>query len=225
MKPSVSVAVIEQEPDVDLTDMNEVPQGIPPAPVSAPRLSGDDLLAELFEAFSDLHFLRDSIEGAEFVLALTLEKLPSEVGLVSLFDINRREFVVVRQKGGQSALLSRQPERAPIASTAMRSFRSVVIPDASSDARVDLERWKVIGVVPRSLACAPVELGGRYLGLIELANPLDGEAFTDGDGHALTYIGQQFAEFVAQRGVLVDAEHVTGSPAPPKSKPPSRPAR
>jgi DNA-binding transcriptional MerR regulator len=53
-------------------------------------------------------------EGADFVLGLTLEKLPSEVGLVSLFDINKREFIVVRQAGGpRSALCQRQSERSP----------------------------------------------------------------------------------------------------------------
>jgi GAF domain-containing protein len=98
----------------------------------------------------------------------------------------------------------------------MRSHQAVIIGDAAGDARLADERWAAIGVTPRSFACAPVELGGRYLGLIELVNPLDGHAFTDGDGHALTYIGQQFADFVAQRGVVVDAEHVLAAPASKK---------
>jgi len=173
------------------------------------RASGDELLAELFEAFSDLHFLQDTLTGADFVLALTLEKLPSEVGVVSLFDINKREFVLVRQSGGErSALLSRISEKAPIAQAAMRSHQAVVVPDAASDERAHDERWSQMGVVLKSVICAPVELGGRYLGLIELANPLDGASFTDGDGHALTYIGQQFAEFVAAHGVMTDPDHV-----------------
>ena len=136
----------------------------PPVPVrSVPtkRLAGDDLLAELFEAFNDLHFLRDSIEGAEFVLALTLEKLPSELGVISLFDINKREFVVVRQTGGaQRAVGLRQPEKAPIASTAMRQRHAVVVSDPGGAQRAVDDRFKHIGVEIRSLVCAPVELGG-----------------------------------------------------------------
>lgn len=180
-----------------------------PEPPQSKRLSGDDLLVELFEACSNLHFLPDTLAGAEFVLALTLEKLPSEIGLVSLFDINKREFVVVRQSGGRSILTHRTPEKSQIVAQAMRSSRSVVVADTSSDARVASdERWEHIGAKPRSLICAPALLGGRYLGAIEIANPLDGKAYTDGDGHALTYIGQQFGEFVAERGVIVDAEAI-----------------
>ncbi|WP_437814576.1 GAF domain-containing protein [Sorangium sp. So ce1078] len=173
------------------------------------RLSGDDLIAELFEACSDLHFLQDTLAGADFILALTLDKIPCALGLVSLFDINRREFVVVRQYGGKSALLARLPERAPLALAAMRSRRAVVVPDASRDERVIDDRWKAIGVELRSVICAPVELGGRYLGLLEIGNPLDGKPFSESDGNALTYIGQQFAEFVGSRGVVLDPGFVT----------------
>jgi GAF domain-containing protein len=126
---------------------------------------------------------------------------------VSLFDINRREFVVVRQAGGpRSALCKRQPERAHTASTVMRKRQAVVISDPEGIARAVDDRFNAIGIELKSLVCAPVELGGRYLGLIELANPLDGGVFNEGDGHALTYIGQQFAEFVAARGITLDPD-------------------
>ena len=73
-------------------------------------------------------------------------------------------------------------------------------------------RWKKIGCQPRSLLCAPVEMSGRYLGLIELANPHDGHPFNEADGHALSYIGEQFAIFVAERGVDLDPEVVLAGP-------------
>jgi len=202
------------------------PSAPPPSsgPVSAApskRLAGDDLLSEMFEAFGDLHFSRDSLEGAEFVLNLTLEKLPSEVGLVSLFDMNKREFVVVRQAGGpRSALCARQPERANLAITAMRKRHAIVISSAAEATAAMDDRWRAIGVELKSLVCAPVELSGRYLGLIELANPSDGHAFNEGDGNALTYIGQQFAEFVASHGVIVDAELIRGEAAKPEAPAP-----
>ncbi len=209
-----------------------------PLPVTAPakpakRLSGDDLLSELFESFSDLHFLHDSLEGAEFVLGLTLEKLPSEVGLVSFFDMNKREFIIVRQAGaGRSALCLRQPEKAAIAAAVMRRRHAVLVNERTALERAVDDRWKAVGVELKSLMCAPVELNGRYLGLIELANPLDGSQFSEGDGNALTYIGQQFAEFVASRGVSIDPEHIRESqgaaeaasaPAPAKA-PPAKPS-
>lgn len=185
-------------------------------PPASQRVSGDDLLAELFEAFCDLHFLRDSLEGADFIVSLIAEKLPCEVCLVSLFDIDRREFVVVRQNGGRvNVLLQRQPDRSPIPLAAMRSRRAVVVRDASTDPRVVDARWQALGVDVKSYVCAPVELAGRYLGLIEVANPLDGSRFAETDGNALTYMGQQFGEFVGQHGVLVDAETVAPPPPPP----------
>ncbi|WP_437288705.1 GAF domain-containing protein [Sorangium sp. So ce406] len=197
-------------------------EAAPPAPSPPPRrrssypprngrLSGDDLIAELFEACSELHFLQDTLAGADFILSLTLEKIPCALGLVSLFDINRGEFVVVRQQGGKTALLTRLSERAPLALAAMRSRRAVVVPDVSSDERVMDERWKATGVELRSVVCAPVELAGRYLGLLEIANPLDGKPFSESDGNALTYIGQQFAEFVGARGVVTEPGLVTAA--------------
>jgi hypothetical protein len=184
------------------------------------RLSGDDLITELFEACGDLHFLRDALEGAEFVLHLAMEKLPSEVALVSFFDMNKREFVIARQSGGpRTALAARQPERAPLAFQAMRKRHAIVVSDKEGAAKAMDDRWRAIGVELKSLVCAPVELGGRFLGLIEIANPLDGTVFNEGDGNALTYIGQQFAEFVAERGVVVDDEHIRETkPAPPQAR-------
>ena len=63
------------------------------------RLRSEDLIADLFEAMHDLHFLRDPLEGADFVLGLVMAKLPSTVGLVHFYDIDAREFVVVRTIG------------------------------------------------------------------------------------------------------------------------------
>jgi hypothetical protein len=51
-------------------------------------------------------------------------------------------------------------------------------------------------------------MGGRTLGLLELANPRDGGAFEAADGNALTYIAKQFAEFLDSHGVLLDPDAV-----------------
>jgi putative methionine-R-sulfoxide reductase with GAF domain len=173
------------------------------------RLSGVELITDLFEAMHNLHFLRDSLEGADFILALVMEKLPSTVGLVHFYDINSREFVVVRAvgPGGSNALQVRTSEKEPLIAEAMRSRRAVVIEDATSDPRMQNGRWATIGSC-RSLVCAPVEQGGRFLGLLELSNPRDGGPFQETDGHALTYMGEQFAEFLATRGLVFDPERI-----------------
>jgi hypothetical protein len=174
------------------------------------RLRGDELIADLFEAMHDLHFLRDAVEGADFCLSLALEKIPSRVGIVHLYDIDRREFVVacVRGPNQDVALLQRYPEGDPILSKAMRRQRAIVF--SSTTEANQLERYSIFGGTT-SLVVAPVVLAGRFLGAIELMDPLDGSPFSEDEGHALTYIGEQFAEFVATRGVTVDPERIATS--------------
>jgi GAF domain-containing protein len=190
-----------------------VPAEVPRAPApSAPavRLSGVELIADLFECMHDLHFLPDALVGADFVLSLILDKLPSAVVLIHFYDIDAREFVVVRAVGvgAPKVMQLRTNEKEPLIAEAMRKRRAVVLDDATADPRAQNGRWALIGDPPRSLVCAPVELGGRFLGLIELSNPLDGQPFREGDGHAITYIGEQFAEFLAARGIVVDPERI-----------------
>jgi hypothetical protein len=174
------------------------------------RLRGDELIADLFEAMHDLHFLRDSVEGADFCLTLALEKIPSRVGIVHLYDIDRREFVVTCARGPnqEAALLQRYPEGDPILAAAMRRQRAIVWSDAGE--ANTLERYRLFGGA-RSLVVAPVILAGRFLGALELLDPVDGSPFSDEEGYALTYIGEQFAEFVAARGVTVDPERIAKS--------------
>ena len=199
-----------------------VPEPVTPLPVVAPqprasapsspavRLSGVELIADLFECMHDLHFLPDALAGADFVLSLMLDKLPSAVALVHFYDIDAREFVVVRAVGAGAAKVMqiRTNEKEPLIAEAMHKRRAIVLGDATGDPRAQNGRWALIGEPPRSLVCAPVEEGGRFLGLLELSNPLDGQPFREGDGHAITYIGEQFAEFLAARGIILDAERI-----------------
>ena len=181
----------------------------PPQSLPGNRIAGEDLITDLFEDVAELHYLNDALEGAEFVLNLALEKLPCEAGMVSLYDIDKREYVVVRQAGGdKSAVLLRVPEKAPIPRKAMRSTQAVVLPKVKDGDLGSDKRWNEMGIKPRSLICAPVEKAGRYLGLLELANPHDGKAFNAGDGNAMSYIGQAFGEFLAERGVMLDPDAV-----------------
>jgi hypothetical protein len=225
--PSASVA-IAADPAVVVPapapQLIVVPEGAPVIPVTTPvapsrppapsvpgvRQSGVDLIADLFECMHDLHFLPDALAGADFVLALMLDKLPSAAALVHFYDIDSREFVVVRAygAGATKAMQVRTNEKEPLIAEAMRKRRAVVLDNAAGDARAQNGRWALVGDAPRSLICAPVEQGGRFLGLLELSNPIDGQPFREGDGHAVTYIGEQFAEFLAERGLILDPERI-----------------
>jgi GAF domain-containing protein len=177
------------------------------------RIHGEDLIADLFESMHDLHFARDAVDGGDFCLALAMEKLPSLAGIVQLYDIDRREFVVTntRGEGTGKLLLQRFPESDALLAAAMRKRSAVVVADAIQSEAMTIERYVSIGGA-RSLIVAPVMLSGRFLGAIELLNPIDGEPFTESDGNAVTYIAEQFAEFVASRGIVTDPERISARP-------------
>ena len=175
----------------------------PPPTQEGARTDADELIADLFDAMAELHFQSDAIDAAQFVLGLALEKLPSKVGFVSLFDIDRREYVVVHQVGGRaSGVLLCAPQTMALASLAMKEKRAVLSDDPQT---LNDPRWLAAGVKIRQVMCAPVQLRGRYLGLIEMADPY-GMPFGEAECNALTYIANQFAEFLVQSGVLLDPD-------------------
>jgi hypothetical protein len=177
-------------------------------PGATVRLRGEELITDLFESMHDLQFLRDSLEGADFCLTMALEKMPARGGIVHLYDIDRREYVITCAggEGGEGLLLTRSAESDPILSLAMRRRRSLVFADAQASAEVrSTQRYTSLGGA-KSLVVAPVALGGRFLGAIELLNPIDNVPFTDDDGYALSYIAEQLATFVGSRGILIDRE-------------------
>jgi GAF domain-containing protein len=181
-----------------------------PAPQPRTRVRGEDLISELFESMHDLHFLGDAIEGGDFCLNLALERIPSQAGLVHLYDIDRREFLVTSTRGSMAKglLLRRHAESDAVLSAAMGKRRALVVADAAQSEAAALDRYVALGGA-RSLIVAPVMQSGRFLGAIELMNPLDGQPYTEGEGNALTYIAEQFAEFVASRGVVTDPARIS----------------
>jgi len=181
------------------------------------RASGDELIANLFEAMHELNFARDVIEGGDYVLSLALDMIPSHAGLVHLYDIDRREYVIACVAGtGVDGLLNRRhAEGEALLSGAMRKRRAIVVTDARTDESVvAAERFAVLGGA-RSVIVSPVMKGGRFLGVIELMNPIDGVGFTDEEGNAVDYIAEQFGEFVTTRGMQLDPDRITRSVPPP----------
>jgi putative methionine-R-sulfoxide reductase with GAF domain len=200
-----------QAPTFNPPAMSE-PSGSIAGPVSV-RVYGEDLIADLFESMHDLHFSRDAVEGGDFCLALAMTKLPSMAGIVQAYDINKREFLVTntRGAGAETLLLRRFADNDGILSTAMRKRRAVVIANAADSDAATTQRYAAIGGA-RSIVVAPVMQAGRFLGAIELVNPLDGEPFTESDGNAVSYIAEQLAEFIASHGIVTDPERISLRP-------------
>jgi hypothetical protein len=172
------------------------------------RRAGEDLIGELFETMHDLHFMRGVTDGAEFMMAAVDSIVPCDGVLIHVFDINTRQFVVVRAKGPgtMQALMHRTPDSEPFIHGVMRRPGSVAIHDVASDPRVLGPRWDALGVKPTRALCGPVRQGGRYLGLLELVNPLGEAPFHQTEQNAIDYVCEQFAEFLVNRPIVLDPD-------------------
>jgi hypothetical protein len=170
------------------------------------RAPGEDLIGDLFERMHDLHFMPDIVSGADYLLNVLYDLIPCEAMLVHVFDLGRREFVVVRAHGPRykDALLFRTPDSDPLVLAVMRQ-RSIVSNGAAPQSSGAFARQ---GVHPEQVLSGGARQGGRYLGFIELANPLGGTPFHQGEANALEYVCEQFAEFVAARPVVLDEDMV-----------------
>ncbi len=170
-------------------------------------MRGEDLIADLFEAMSDLFFLRDAVEAGDFCLAQVMERLPCRAGLVHLYDIDRREFVITNGQGdgARALLLRRHSEHEALLSKAMRGRTALVINDGQTG---DADRFQSLGGV-KSVIVAPAMLAGRFLGAIELLNPTDGQPFTEVEGNAVMYVAGQLADYVATHGIVTDPDRIS----------------
>jgi GAF domain-containing protein len=157
-----------------------------------------------------LRFMPDMVGGADYVLGVMLRVMPSEGMLIHVFDINTRQFVVVRAAGPTSrgVLLHRTPDTFRLFRDVFRRSSALAIADASADANFQGGRWERLGVTVKSALCGAVKQGGRYLGVIELANAAGGTPFQVSEVNALDYICGQFAEFVASKPLVIDDDAV-----------------
>jgi hypothetical protein len=192
---------------------------VPPAAKSYPpsgaprrRAPGEDLIADLFERMHELAFMADVPSGADFVLHVLGELIPCEGIVVHVFDLGKREFVVVRAHGpnARETLLYRTPGDEPMVRSIMSRRRATVLDGAPANVPPVSGSLAKLGIVPKAVLCGAVRLGGRYLGLVELANPQGGQPFHDGETNALDYVCEQFAEFVASRPIVLDADVIIG---------------
>ncbi len=186
-----------------------------PAPAAAARRKkpNEDLIGDLFETMHQLHFVSDVVSGTEFVLDVVKKTLPSAAVVIHVFDIDNGKFVVVRAHGNKldDVLMQTTSGDDGFFASALRRTRCTRVDDASGNDRYQDGIWKRLDVQPESALCGPVALGGRYLGIIEVANPEGGGPYYESESNALDYICEQYAEFLAQRPIVVDAEVVLGS--------------
>jgi hypothetical protein len=202
---------VEAEVSIDFAPMATPPPK--PAAAAKPKAAArrpDDLMTDLFEAAHDLNFLRNALDGVEFVLELLRTKIPTHVAFAHLYDINRNEWVLAKARAPNVAVVgARTKENEGLIGVAAKGNRPLLI-EAETDARWSRSLYVEAGWKPTQILVAPIRHGSRYLGVLELADHLDGGALGEPELHALAYLAEQLAEFLADRAVILGADS-TGS--------------
>jgi len=176
------------------------PKDAGPATVPPEKVIPPDPLLAVVEALHALRRSDDVVEGAALVLRTALAAIPCAAGFVHVCDLATRDFVVVAASGPEQAEIvgTRATDNEPWLGRAMREMEALAV-DAS-DARLSGTRFGVVRPL-HAVLCAPVQFDGRALGAIELVDPKHTEHFTLADRNAMTYVGERFAEFLAERSI------------------------
>jgi len=173
------------------------PKTIPPE-----RDATFDPLLAVIEALHTLRRSDDVVEGAALILRTALDAIPSAAGLVHVSDVGARDFVTVAAAGDRNADMigTRTPEGDPLLLLCLKEMQAITIEAAGSTALTGT-RFRMLHP-ERAVLCAPVQLDGQDFGAIELIDPTGRARFSDRDRHAMTYVGERFAEFLADRSIV-----------------------
>jgi hypothetical protein len=193
------------EDELDLAISDDVVDA--PARASSPAVTGDDRLANAFEALQDLFFLTTPIEGLDFVLSLLEDLVPSVASSALLYDINTDElrFAALRGPGSEERKGDGVPRRSGLLGAAtLAPGAALLIDDVGGDGRYDPGVDGRVGLEPRSMALVAVTHQGRLLGLLQLVDRADGAPFDRADANLLTYVAEKLGEFLLAARMRAD---------------------
>jgi hypothetical protein len=200
--------------EIDFPLEEETRHSEAPAVSSVPPPPTEDRLGAAFEACHDLLFLKNRAEALEFAVHLLEELVPSEATAAFLLDINTDEFRVVAARGAGAR--TRQGQAFPSsggllgAASGLAEHTVLVLADAAADPRYDEDIDGVPGLDVRALLYRPLIHRGRLFGLLQLANGVARDMFTEADCEVVDYVTQQLSEFVAQGASMPKTAAVQG---------------
>jgi hypothetical protein len=191
----------EQEPGGRVVQETRRRSGSRPAlqlgrPASA---VSENILEDIFLEIQSLHERDMAMEDAiNFVLDLATDKIPAESGAVLFADVNGLELYFAAARGPKSkeVIDFRVPITQGIVGFCVREGVSIAISDAPRDTRFYRKISEVLSYPNRSLICAPIQFEGRVYGCVELLNRKSDSLFDANEVNALTYIGNQFGQYV-----------------------------
>jgi hypothetical protein len=165
---------------------------------------GDDRLATAFEALQDLFFLPTPAEGADFVLRVLGELVPSEASAIALYDINTDElrFVAAHGVGADERKGDAVPAQVGVLGAAIRNHDvCAVFGEVSAQPGFDPGVDGRVGLEVTNAAIMAVWAHGRLLGATQMLNRIGDLEFTQADANLIAYVIGRFGEFLHQHKV------------------------
>ena len=102
------------------------------------------------------------------------------VALIHFYDINAKQFVVVKARAPSGGVVTRTKEGVGLVGAALKTGKPIHVKNAEGDERWSREAYTQAGhTAPKEIVIAPMRHGGRFLGAIELADHTDGAPPTD----------------------------------------------
>ncbi|HID57490.1 TPA: HD domain-containing protein, partial [Candidatus Poribacteria bacterium] len=138
------------------------------------------------------------------IVPFVREMLGADRGSVFLLDEDRGELWSLVAEGEEIKEIRFSADKG-IAGYVARTGRTVNIPDAYSDPRFNREVDRRTGYRTKSILCSPMKnLQGDVIGVVQILNKLDGDAFTKDDEILLEAFTAQAA--IAVENALLYAE-------------------
>jgi PAS domain S-box-containing protein len=123
------------------------------------------------------------------ILEQSTDALRVEVVSLALIDPDTQELVFRATTDPNSRIIGQRLAIGKgVAGWVARKGRGAVVPDVRQDPRFYPEMDRLTGAHTRAIACAPIQAGGRVIGVLEALNPLAG-AFDNDALLVLTGIG------------------------------------
>jgi hypothetical protein len=185
----VEIAPVEKAPAAPAVAIRSA-TAQPAHPTQRPRHRGDDLLSEAFEALSDMAFLSESSQAADFAMQVAKDLLHTPFVAISLYDIDRDELVVeccdrAPEAKGRRAKIIKGELRSDVARRNSPSSLTAWHPEAM-----------LAEAPPGPALLVPISLDRRLFGVLEAHRALGEPPFEQDEEGAASYIAEQLARFL-----------------------------
>ncbi len=180
----------------------------------ARRTRGKDLLGELFDALMDLSHMESADAGCKQVVQILQEHVQCDVAAVSLYDIDRDEFVVNSAFGADGVLGRRERAKVGVASTVVKRKAGVTLASCGADDVIHDDLRDGGGVF------APAMFRERLFALVRVHRVPGADAFETDELDALSYVAAQLGEFLSTQSKRAAAAEF--APEPRRSQAPPR---